>query len=92
MPKRIDARTFKARLSDILTDTKFIGDTIVVVKNGRPVVAVAPVRRRPYFGMDKGKIQILGDIVSPMLELWDEMRPLFPEVTASGKRRRKRRR
>ena len=39
-----------------------------------PSPGLAPYRKRPdtFFGADKGKIKILGDIVSPMPAEWFE--------------------
>jgi len=49
------------------------GEAVVVVKNGkaRGVFAHARSQRRAVFGADKGRLRILGDIVSPMPEAWE---------------------
>ena len=50
------------------------GEAVLVVKSGkvRGVFAQTKPKKRAYFGMHKGTIEILGDIVSPMPELWGE--------------------
>ena len=50
------------------------GEVVLVIKSGnvRGVFAQAKPKQRAFFGMHKGTIEILGDIVSPMPELWGE--------------------
>jgi antitoxin (DNA-binding transcriptional repressor) of toxin-antitoxin stability system len=52
-------------------------EPVVVTKNGRPVVKLVPIAEKeqedPIFGFYKGKLEILGDIVSPAVahKDWD---------------------
>lgn len=50
-------------------------ESVLVVKNGRVrgVFAHARPKKYAFFGMDKGKLRILGDIVSPMHDAWEWM-------------------
>ena len=50
------------------------GEEIVITKHGRPVSKLAPYRTKPKmpFGRHRDRIQILGDIVSPMPAEWFE--------------------
>jgi hypothetical protein len=69
--KVIKASAFKADCVQLIG----AAGIVVVLKNGRPLAALTGVktaRKHAYFGMHKGKIQILGDIVSPMPELWEQ--------------------
>lgn len=47
---------------------------MVITKNGRPFLRLAPCRERSPlpFGRNRYKIQIMGDIVSPMPAEWFE--------------------
>ena len=66
--RTIKASEFKAKCLKLMDEVAETGEEIVITKNGRPVSRLAPYRERPktLFGADKGKIKILGDIVSPM--------------------------
>ena len=49
------------------------GQEIVITKNGRPVSRLVPYRKEPstFFGRDRGRIRILGDIVEPVDVEWE---------------------
>ena len=72
--RTIKASEFKAKCLKLMDEVAESGQEIVITKNGRPVSRLAPYRERPktFFGADKGKIKILGDIVSPMPAEWFE--------------------
>ena len=73
--KYIKASEFKTGFAKLVDGAMIGGEPLVVVKSGKPRVkfgGVKPARKRAYFGMDKGGIKILGDIVSPMWDLWGE--------------------
>ena len=69
----IKASEFKAKCLKLMDEVAESGQEIIITKNGRPVSRLAPYRKRPrtFFGADKGKIKILGDIVSPLDVEWD---------------------
>lgn len=66
------ASEFKAKCLKIIDQIAESGDDVVVTKRGIPMVKVSPIFERPksMYGVDKGKIHILGDIVSPMPPEW----------------------
>jgi prevent-host-death family protein len=72
----ISAAEFKARCLDLMDTVSETGASIVVTKRGRPVAMLAPLRpaRNSLRGIMKGKIRILGDIVSPIDAAWDAER------------------
>ena len=72
--RTIKASEFKAKCLKLMDEVAESGEEIVITKNGRPVSRLAPYRKKPkpWFGRDRGKIQILGDIVSPMPASWFE--------------------
>ena len=71
----IQASEFKAKCLALMDEVARTGQTIVVTKNGRPVAELRPhrpPRARSLIGLQKGRIAIKGDIVSPVgARLWD---------------------
>ena len=49
------------------------GTELVITKNGRPVSRLVPYRERPktLFGIDRGRFEIIGDIISPIDVEWE---------------------
>lgn len=74
----IQASKFKTRCLALMDQVARTGETIVVTKNGRPIAELRPHRRpraKSLIGKDKGRIRILGDIVSPVgIEDWEALR------------------
>ena len=70
--RTIKASEFKARCLRLMDEVAESGKEIVITKNGRPVSRLLPYRATPKspFGVDRGGIRILGDIVSPMPAEW----------------------
>ena len=65
----IQASEFKAKCLALMDQVARTGETIVVTKNGKPVAELRPhrpPRAKSLIGLHKGKIQIRGDIVSPL--------------------------
>lgn len=69
----ISAAEFKAKCLELMDSVSETGTPIVVTKRGRPVAMLAPMRpsRNALRGIMKGRIRILGDIVSPIDVVWD---------------------
>ena len=71
--RTMKASEFKAKCLKLMDEVAESGQEIIITKNGRPVSRLAPYRKRldTFFGADKGKIKILGDIVSPLDVEWE---------------------
>ena len=71
--RTIKASEFKAKCLKLMDEVADTGEEIVISKNGRPVARLVPFREKPknLFGIDKGKIEILGDIVEPLDVEWE---------------------
>ena len=71
--RTIKASEFKAKCLKLMDEVAETGDELIVSKNGRPVARLVPYRRKPksLFGIDRGKIEILGDIVEPLDIEWE---------------------
>ena len=69
----VKASEFKAKCLQLMDEVAASGEEIIITKRGRPVSRLVPYRHRPksLFGIDRGRIEILGDIVAPLEEEWE---------------------
>jgi len=72
--REIRASEFKAKCLAILDEVERTGESIVILKRGRPVARLVP----PALGQEKypqqslkGSVKILGDIIGPVLPAED---------------------
>ncbi len=72
--RTIKASEFKAKCLQLMDEVAASGEEIIITKYGRPVSKLIPYKERPksFFGADKGRMKIIGDIVSPMPAEWFE--------------------
>ena len=73
MKQQMAAGEFKAKCLSVLDEVKRTGREVVITKRGKPVARLLPPveeEEKPLFGRMKGTIKILGDIVSPIDEIW----------------------
>lgn len=70
--KWVKASEFKVECARVVEEAG-AGEAFVVVKNGKARGTFARPRSQKHavFGSDKGRLRILGDIVSPMPEAWE---------------------
>ena len=71
--RTMKASEFKAKCLKLMDEVAESGEEIIITKNGKPVAKLAPYRERPksLFGIDKGRLRILGDIISPIDVEWE---------------------
>ncbi len=71
--RTIKASEFKARCLKLMDEVADSGAEIVITKNGQPVSRLIPYRKKPdtLFGIDRGKLEILGDIDEPLDVAWE---------------------
>jgi prevent-host-death family protein len=73
--KTIPAGAFKARCLAIMDEVQAKREAIVITKRGKPVAKLVPVEKEKddIFGFMKGKLTVLGDVVSPIIDPadWD---------------------
>ena len=69
----IMASEFKAKCLKLMDEVADTGQEIIISKNGRRVARLAPYRKKPksLFGIDEGKIEILGDLIEPLGIEWE---------------------
>jgi prevent-host-death family protein len=74
--KTIKASEFKARCLALMDEVAATHEAVVITKNGKPVAQLVPVARKPksVFGFMKEEIEILGDIVGPLEDVWETER------------------
>jgi prevent-host-death family protein len=73
----IAAGKFKATCLGLLDEVQRERKEIVITKRGKPVARIVPVEAEKIpnlFGRMKGSGTILGDIISPIGEIWDAER------------------
>lgn len=83
----IKASEFKAKCLQLMDEVAATGQEIIITKRGNPVAKLTPYEqpRRAPWGVGKGQISILGDIISPIGEeevdvLADPDRVLNPDL------------
>ena len=71
--RMIKASEFKARCLKLMDEVADSGAEIVITKNGRPVSRLIPYHEKPdtLFGIDRGRLEILGDIDEPLDVAWE---------------------
>src|ERR1700745_1009038 len=76
MDRKINAAAFKARCLKLIDEVAETGEPITVTKRGKAKVQIVAVREKPktLWGATKGTFKILGDIVGPIDDDYDEDR------------------
>lgn len=71
--RTIKASEFKAKCLQLMDEIAESGQPVLITKRGRPVSVISPYseRSRSLFGLHKGSIEEVGDIVAPTGERWD---------------------
>ena len=74
--RKINASTFKAQCLALIDEVAESGEPLTVTKRGKAKVKIIAVRETPktLLGATKGTFRILGDIVGPIVDDWDEDR------------------
>jgi prevent-host-death family protein len=76
--KFISAGEFKARCLRVMDEVQATSESVVVTKNGKPVVKLIPAvaQARDVFGCLAGVVEIVGDIEAPVADPkeWNALR------------------
>jgi prevent-host-death family protein len=70
----VAAGKFKATCLGLLDEVQRERKEIIITKRGKPVARIVPIEAEKVpnlFGRMKGSIDILGNIISPIGEIWD---------------------
>jgi antitoxin (DNA-binding transcriptional repressor) of toxin-antitoxin stability system len=82
--RTMGAGAFKAKCLSAMTDVHNGNGEIMVTKRGQPFVKIVPAKPaepESIFGFLKGKVKVVGDIVSPIVEPWEWDEDIFPPGT-----------
>jgi prevent-host-death family protein len=75
--KTMAAGAFKAQCLKVMDQVKSRRESVIITKRGKPVAKLIPIEEEldPIFGFMKGKGEITGDIVGPILTLeeWGDL-------------------
>lgn len=75
--KKMAAGAFKVHCLKVMDEVQKKRETIVITKHGKPVVKIVPADqgKDEIYGFLKGKVKIVGDVVSPILtpEEWGDL-------------------
>lgn len=66
--RKVAAGEFKTHCLALMDEVQAKRETIIITKRGKPIARLSPVEKEAddIFGFMKGKIKIIGDIVSPL--------------------------
>ena len=70
--QEISISEFKAKCLGLIEQVQKTRQPLRITRHGKPVAEVIPAgpdRKRKFLGDMKGSVQILGDIVSPVIDL-----------------------
>ncbi len=72
----IKASEFKAKCLGIMDAVAETGRPVVITKNGKPVAELRPYQPAggSLLGVLQGKVEITGDIISPLDVEWEAMK------------------
>jgi prevent-host-death family protein len=76
MSRLIKASEFKAKCLAVLDEVERTRQSVVITKRGKPVAELVPhkIRTRSARGILKGRLEILGDIISPIDVEWEALK------------------
>ncbi len=76
MSRIIKASEFKAKCLAVLDEVERTRRSVVITKRGKPVAELVPHKppSRNLLGIFKGKMEIVGDIVSPIDVEWEALK------------------
>jgi prevent-host-death family protein len=85
--KTVNIHEAKTNLSRLIAEIEKGADDIVIARAGKPVARLtkpfrAAKKQHLTLGMWKDKIKIVGDIVSPIPEVWEHSVARFEEEAA----------
>jgi prevent-host-death family protein len=76
--KTVSVSIFKTHCSAVLKEAHTTKEPVLITKRGKPLARLVPAGRpyRRFLGRLRGKIRIVGDIVSPVVppEDWDALK------------------
>jgi prevent-host-death family protein len=75
--KKMAAGVFKVHCLAVMDEVQSKRVSVLITKRGKPVAKLVPIEKEKdeIFGFLKGKVKVLGDVVSPALtpEEWGDL-------------------
>jgi prevent-host-death family protein len=75
--RKIAAGSFKVHCLAVMDEVQARRETVLITKRGKPVAKLVPVEEQTddLFGFLRGKVTIVGDVVSPAMQLeeWGDL-------------------
>ncbi len=73
MTEYIQAGKFKAKCLKIMDKVQRTKRKVIITKRNKPIAQLVPIEEdsSSLFGKMKGSIHVIGDIISPIDEVWD---------------------
>ena len=64
---------FQAQCLELVSEVVENGSEVVITREGLPVSRLVPFRERQktLFGIDRGRFEIIGDVISPIGVRWE---------------------
>ena len=64
---------FQAQCLELVSEVVENDSEVVITREGLPVSRLVPFRERPktLFGIDRGRFEIIGDVISPIGVEWE---------------------
>jgi prevent-host-death family protein len=73
--QQVAAGQFKAQCLKLMDQVQQTREEVVITKHGKPVAKLVPINEttasQSIVGFMKGSVQVVGDIVSPVDEVWE---------------------
>lgn len=74
--RTMPARVFKTKCLAVIDEVHSKCKPVIITKRGKPLAKLVPINSRPddIFGFMRGKVKIIGDIITPAipLEEWEK--------------------
>ncbi len=76
MSRTMKASEFKAKCLTVLDEVERTRQSVVITKRGKPVAELGPHKsiKKDAFGILKGRMEIVGDIISPIDVEWEALK------------------
>jgi prevent-host-death family protein len=76
MSRLIKASEFKAKCLSVIDEVERTRQSVVITKRGKPVAELVPHKppKRNLLGLLKGRMEIVGDIISPIDVEWEALK------------------
>jgi prevent-host-death family protein len=72
--RKIEASELRKNCVAILREIERTGNHVIITRNGNPVAELVPHNPDKLRGLLKGRVEIIGDIISPIDVEWEALK------------------